>query len=158
MPAASSDFDAPRWTCDPSGIRSSTIRLASAAPAARRTVIPFASSAAGGRLTGASPASVPNRLLSDGSWPGSSSVIIWLLLGFRSYTCTCKYIASREFIAYASTGRIRRRRPRRPDDGERAARPAWSGGVGGAATGTRHAAAPARDGSREGDGPGVGRF
>src|SRR2546425_1510532 len=48
-------------------MRPSTIRLASAASAVRRTLIPFASRAAAVRLTRASSPRVPNRRLIDRS-------------------------------------------------------------------------------------------
>src|SRR5438445_6467008 len=48
-------------------MRSSTIRFASAASAARRTLIPLASSAAAVRFTPASSAGVANRVLTDRS-------------------------------------------------------------------------------------------
>jgi len=90
MPEASSDCDAPWCTCDPAGMRSSTIRFASALFAARRTVIPFASSAAAVRVTRASSAGAANRLL---------KVLSRLELDFGhatvlptgGYTCICKH-------------------------------------------------------------------
>src|ERR1700736_1257607 len=74
MPDTSSDCDAPWCTWAPSGMRSNTIRRASAAFAARSTVIPFASRAAVDRFTVASSATVPNRRVIDGSSSGLSSL------------------------------------------------------------------------------------
>src|SRR5260370_16855466 len=75
MPDCSRDSDAQWFTWAPSGRRSSTIRRASAAFAARSTVIPFASRAAVARLTLASSATVPNRRVIEGSSSGLSSLI-----------------------------------------------------------------------------------
>src|SRR5881397_3225659 len=75
-------------------MRPSTIRLASAASAARRTLIPFASRAAAVRLTRASSRRVPNRRLIDLSKSVWSSVVIDA--PFRrcsaGITCKCNYI------------------------------------------------------------------
>src|SRR3989442_6482863 len=74
-------------------MRPSTIRLASAASAARSTLIPFASRAAAVRLTRASSATVPNRWLIDRSTSDRNSVI--MDASFRAasarYNCNCKY-------------------------------------------------------------------
>jgi len=70
------------------------MRFASAALAARRTLMPFASRAAAVRRTRSSSAKVAKRRLSDRSI-AASGVVINSMLPFRrrcSYTCDCKYV------------------------------------------------------------------
>ena len=62
MPVRSSVFDAPWWTCAPSGMSSSTRRFASAPSRAWMTVMPFSSSAAIARCTRALLAGLANEL------------------------------------------------------------------------------------------------
>src|SRR5258708_19264162 len=75
MPVTWSVSDAPWCTCEPCGMRPSTIRFASSASPARRTVIPCAWRAAVARLTRVPSATVPNWRTSDGSRSDSSSLI-----------------------------------------------------------------------------------
>src|SRR5439155_2117362 len=67
--------------------------LASAASAARNTVIPCSSRAAAVRLTRLSSATVPNRRLTDRSTSGLISVITERFLPrLRCYSCACKHL------------------------------------------------------------------
>src|SRR5207237_8799137 len=91
MPTTSSVCEAPWCTWEASGMRSRTIRFASAASDARRTLIPFASRASMVLFTRTSSAKVPHRRLSDPSVSTSSSLIIRNLLPRTSYTWTCNY-------------------------------------------------------------------
>src|SRR5438093_5549669 len=91
MPTTSSVCEAPWCTWEASGMRSRTIRFASPASDARRTLIPFASRAAMVLFTRTSSAMVPHRRLSDPSVSTSSSLIIRNLLPRTGYTSTCKY-------------------------------------------------------------------
>src|SRR2546430_8288576 len=127
-------------------MRPSTIRLASAASAARRTLIPFASRAATVRLTRASSPGVPNRRLIDRSKSVYSSVVIDASLPrcLGGITCNCKYLIGRVVYKVADASKIEagRRCSLRTARGERAAGPAWSEGVALTAASTRHAHAP----------------
>src|SRR5256886_17496114 len=106
-------------------MRPSTIRLASAASAARRTLIPFASRAAAVRLTRASSPRVPNRRLIDRSKAVYSSVVLDASLPrcLGGITCNCKYLIRRVVYKVADASKIeaRRRRLLRSDQCERAA-------------------------------------
>src|SRR5439155_21798918 len=143
-------------------MRPSTIRFASAASAARRTLIPFASRAAAVRLTRASSLSVPNQRLIDPSRSVYSSVVIDAPFRVVSdcITCKCKYLISRVVYKVADASKIETGRhwSLRPAHGERAAGPARIGGVALPATSTRHAYATTRHGSRKEDRPRLGRF
>src|SRR5438445_4535984 len=72
----------------------------------------------------------------------------------------CKYLIPRVVYKVADASKIEagRRCSLRPAHGERAAGPAWIGGVALIAASTRHAHAPTRGGSRKEDGSGLGRF
>src|SRR5207247_11326358 len=72
----------------------------------------------------------------------------------------CKYLIPRVVNKVADASKIEagRHSSLRPAHGERAAGPAWIGDVALIATGTRHAHAPTRGGSRKEDRAGPGRF
>src|SRR5207253_10998372 len=72
----------------------------------------------------------------------------------------CKYLIPQVVYKVADASKIEagRRCCLRPAHGERAAGPAWIGGVALIAASTRHAHAPTRGGSRKEDRLGLGRF
>jgi hypothetical protein len=75
-------------------MRSRTIRFASGASEARRTVIPFASRAAMVLFTRTSFALMPHRWVSASSGSPSTSLIIRNLLPGSRYSCNYNYITS----------------------------------------------------------------